>query len=114
MSLADLAYCEVADIAAVEGLDDDLALEIQKRARNALLDQALQKSSEDGDESSVPLLDLPNMSREIAAQLAERDMLSVEGLADAAAGDLEGIEGLDSDQANALIIAAREASGWFE
>jgi len=114
MSLADLAYCEVADIAAVEGLDDDLALEIQKRARNALLDQALQKSTEDGDESSVSLLDLPNMTREIAAQLAERDMLSVEGLADAAADDLEGIEGLDSEQANALIIAAREASGWFE
>jgi len=114
MSLADLAYCEVADIAAIEGLDDDLALEIQKRARNSLLDAALQKSSEEGDERSVSLLDLKGMTREIAAQLAERDMLSVEALADAAADDLEGIEGLPRDVADALILAAREASGWFE
>jgi len=46
--------------------------------------------------------------------LSERDMLSVEALADAAADDLEGIEGLERDMADALIIAAREASGWFE
>ena len=114
MSLSDLAYCDIADIAAIEGLDDDLAQEIQKRARNSLLDQALQKSSKDDDESTVSLLDLPGMTREIAAQLAERDMLSVEALADAAVDEMEGIEGLETKDAETLIIAAREASGWFE
>jgi len=114
MSLADLAYCEVADITAVEGLDEELAQEIQKRARNALLDQALQKASEEGDDSNVSLLDLPGMTREIAAQLADREMLSVEALADAAVDDVENIEGLEREAAETLIIAAREASGWFE
>jgi len=114
MALSDLAYCELEDITTVEGLDDDLAQELQKRARNALLDQALQTSTADDDENAVSLLDLPNMTREIAAQLAERDMLSVEALADAAADELQNIEGLSQEEIEALIIAAREASGWFD
>ncbi|MDX8397817.1 MAG: transcription termination factor NusA [Mariprofundaceae bacterium] len=117
MNLDDLAYCEVADIAAIEGLDDTLAQEIQNRARNGLLDLALKKSSDDDDDddsSNVSLLDLPGMNHDIAALLSERDLLSMEALADAGIDDLEVIEGLNRAAAEALIMAAREASGWFE
>jgi len=114
MSLDDLAYCEMADMTSIEGLDETLAQEIQNRARNALLNQALQQSSADGEEGGVSLMDLPGMTHEIAAQLSEQNMLSMDALADAAADDLEGIEGLEADAAAALILAAREASGWFE
>jgi len=112
MSLDDLAYCAVEDIASIEGLDADLATEIQKRARNALLDKALQSAEEEGESASV--LELPGMTREIAEQLAARDMVTIAALADAAVDEIDDIEGLTHEQAEALILAAREASGWFE
>lgn len=112
MSLDDLAYCDVEDIAAIEGLDADLALEIQKRARNALLDNALQAG--EAESKGVSLLELAGMTREIAEQLAAMQMASVEALADASADELEVLEGLTREQIEALILAAREASGWFE
>jgi len=114
-SLEELAYCAVEDIAGIEGLDADIAQELQKRARNVLLDQALKQGSDEaGTESAVSLLDLPGMTREIAEQLAARDMVTVAALADAAGDEIDDIDGLSRDEANALIIAAREASGWFD
>jgi len=113
-SMEELAYCDVADIAGIEGLDAEVATELQNRARNTLLDQALQKSSEEEGESAVSLLDLSGMTREIAEQLAARDMVSVDALADAAIDEIEDIDGLSREQAEALILAAREAAGWFD
>jgi len=112
-SLEDLAYCAIEDISGIGGLDAEVAQELQKRARNVLLDQALQVGTEEG-EATVSLLDLPGMTREVAEQLAARDMVSVEALADAAGDEIEDIEGLSREEADALIIAAREASGWFD
>jgi len=114
VALDDLAYCAVEDIAAIEGLDADLALEIQKRARNALLDKAMKAGETEEGESAVSLLELDGMTREVAEQLAAREMITVAALADAAADEIEDIEGLSREQAEALILAAREASGWFE
>lgn len=112
LTLEDVAYCDLGDIAAIEGLDEEIAQELQKRARNYLLDQALANAEE--SESKLSLLDLEGMTREIAAQLAERQMVSVESLADASVDEIEDIEGLDRKQAEALILAAREACGWFD
>jgi len=113
INLEDLAYCAIEDIAAIEGFDDELAHELQNRARNVLLDKALQQGEKES-ETNASLMDLPGMTREIAEQLAARDMITVEALADAAGDEIEDIEGLDRAQADALIIAAREASGWFD
>ena len=112
-SMEELAYCALEDISGIEGLDEDVATELQNRARNSLLDQALQQNNEAG-ETKVTLLDLAGMTREIAEQLSVRNMLSVEALADAAVDDIEDIDGLSREQAEALIIAAREAAGWFD
>jgi N utilization substance protein A len=114
ITLDDLAYCAVEDIAAIEGLDPDLATEIQKRARNALLDKAMQAGESKEGETAPSLLDLKGMTREVAGQLAAREMATVAALADAAVDEIEDIEGLSRNQAEALILAAREASGWFE
>ncbi|MDX8404498.1 MAG: transcription termination factor NusA [Mariprofundaceae bacterium] len=116
LSLDDLAYCAVEDIASVEGLDADLAQELQKRARNSLLDSALQGNADADadDKATVSLLDIPGMTREFAEQLAAREMAAVSALADAAVDEIEDIEGMTHEQAEALILAAREASGWFE
>jgi len=112
IGLEDLAYCALEEISSIEGLDEGIAQELQKRARNVLLDRALAQG--ESEENAVSLLDIKGMTREIAEQLAAREMVTAEALADAAADELEGIEGIDREQAEALIIAAREACGWFE
>ncbi|MBL4774702.1 MAG: transcription termination/antitermination protein NusA [Mariprofundus sp.] len=112
-SMDELAYCAVEDISAIEGLDDEMAAELQNRARNTLLDAAL-KQGESTDETHITLLDLSGMTREIAEQLTAREMSSVDALADAAVDEIEDIEGLSRELAEALIIAAREAAGWFK
>ena len=112
ISLDDLAYCPLEEITGIEGLDEELSAELQNRARNALLNRAL--SQNEAAEGGVSLLELKGMTTEIAEQLAARGIVSVEMLADAAADDLDGIVGLSREQAEALIITAREASGWFD
>jgi len=112
-SMDELAYCAAEDISAIEGLDEEMAAELQNRARNTLLDQALKQGADEG-ESKISLLDLTGMTREVAEQLTAREMASVSALADAAVDEIEDVEGLSREQAEALIIAAREASGWFD
>ncbi|MDQ7011784.1 MAG: transcription termination factor NusA, partial [Mariprofundaceae bacterium] len=112
LSLEDLAYCPVEELAGVEGFDEELVQELQKRARNALLDTAL--AMEEGNGKKTPLMELEGMTEELAAQLVGRGIPTVEALADAAVDDIGEIEGVDREQIEALIIAAREASGWFD
>jgi len=112
LSLEDLAYCPVEELASVEGFDEELVQELQKRARNALLDTAL--AMEEGNGKKTPLMELEGMTEELAAQLVGRGIPTVEALADAAVDDIGEVEGVDREQIEALIIAAREASGWFD
>lgn len=112
MSLSDLAYCDVAELTAIEGLEEELAFEIQKRARNSLLNSALEQ--EESDEPLVGLMDVAGMTREVAEALTAQGVVSANALADAASDEIEAIDGLDEAQLNALIIAAREACGWFK
>jgi N utilization substance protein A len=110
MKLEELAYCDVDEIALVPGLNEELAQEIQTRSRNALLNQALKQQEGEG----LSLLELSGVDQEVAIQLAALGILSVEALADAAIDDLEPLQGLEISVKEALILAAREASGWFD
>ncbi|MBF0281432.1 MAG: transcription termination/antitermination protein NusA [Zetaproteobacteria bacterium] len=112
LSLEDIAYSALEDMVAIEGLDEDVASELQNRARNALLDKALQASA---DEQAEPTLEsLPGMTNDLVSQLEQFEVYTVEDLADAAADELAELQGVTSDEINALILAAREASGWFD
>ncbi|MDX8381378.1 MAG: transcription termination factor NusA [Ghiorsea sp.] len=112
MSLSDLAYCNIAELTSIEGLEEELAEEIQKRARDGLLNSAL--AEEESDEALVALMDVEGMTGEIAEALTLQNIVSANALADAASDDVEPIEGLEEEQLNTLIIAAREACGWFK
>jgi len=111
MSLSDLAYCNISELVAIEGLEEELAEELQKRARDSLLNSALK---EEGDEPLVALMDVEGMTVEIAEALTLQNVVSANALADAASDEIEPIEGLEEETLNALIIAAREACGWFK
>ncbi len=111
LTLSDLAYCAIDELTAIEGLEEELAVEIQNRARNSLLNSALQ---EDGDEPLVALMDVEGMSVDIAEALTLQGIVSANALADAASDEIEPIAGVDEERLNTLIIAAREACGWFK
>jgi len=112
VSLENLAYCAAEELAAIDALDEETAHELQNRARNVLLQQELGRNERAEIEDS--LLQLPDMTNELANQLAVRKIGNAEALADAAVDDLEGVEGVSREQLEALILAAREACGWFD
>jgi len=115
VTLDDVAYCAVEDLVAVEGFDDQLAAELQLRARNVLLENALTENQEESspvwDESLSALADVND---DTAKLLSTADIVTAEDLADAAVDELIDVEGLSREQIETLIIQAREACGWFD
>lgn len=108
ITLTDIAYCDIEELTAIDGLALELAEEIQKRARNALLNSAL--AQENADEPLVALMDVAGMTAEIAEVLTLQGVVSANALADAASDEIIDVE---ETLLNTLIIAAREACGWF-
>jgi len=106
-SIEEIAYVPSAELLAVEGFDEDIVEELRARARDALLTEAL--AVEEGvNEPSEELLALPGMSESIAYALAEREVATLDDLADLAVDDLIDIEGVDEDLAAKLIMEARK------
>ncbi len=110
-SLEEIAFCADEELTAIEGIDEAMAAELRSRATEALLDKASAEAEAAGERD---LTQFEPVSPELAAQLAVIGIVSVEGLADAGLDDLAAIEGLPTETAEKLILAAREASGWFD
>ncbi len=93
-SVEELAYVDTAEIAAIEGLDEEFATEIQARARDYLEREERQlqeRLRELGVEET--LLEVAHMTPEIAVKLAEAgedSVRTVRDLAYCAADDLVG------------------------
>lgn len=131
-SVEDVAYVENAEVAAIEGFDEDTAEEIQARARDFLEREAAEldsKRRELGVEDS--LLEVEGVTLPMAVALGQGDVKSVEDLAGLVPDDLRGwfetkggervreagiLEtfGLDPAEAEALIMRARIVMGWVE
>ena len=131
-SVEDVAYVENAEVAAIEGFDEDTAEEIQARARDFLEKEAAEldgKRREFGVEDS--LLEIEGVTLPVAVALGAGDVKSVEDLAGLIPDDLRGwfeskdgervrepgiLEAfnLDAADAEALIMRARVAMGWVE
>ena len=132
VSVEDLAYVENAEVAAIEGFDEDTAEEIQARARDFLEREAAEfdgKRKELGVDDA--LLDIPGVTLPMAVALGEGDVKTVEDLAGLVPDDLRGwfeakngervrepgiLESFSMDPADAeaLIMSARVAMGWIE
>ncbi|RZN57121.1 transcription termination factor NusA [Avibacterium paragallinarum] len=113
-NLEELAYVPVNELTAIDGLEDeDLVEELQTRAKNVLTAMALAEE-EALKQAKIEdrLLELEGMNRHIAVKLAEKQITTLEDLAEQSVDDLTDIEEIDADQAAALIMAAREIC-WF-
>lgn len=131
-SVEELAFVETAELASIEGFDEDTAEEIQNRARDYL---ARIEAEFDERRRSLGVLDelrdINGITTEIMVKLGENDVKSIEDLAGCAtddlvgwterkngettkiAGFLDGIE-MSREEAEAMIMDARVKAGWIE
>ena len=131
-TVEELAYVDLAELASIEGFDEETAEEIQNRARDhiARLEAEL-------DERRVALgvadelKEVAGVTLPILVKLGENDVKTIEDLAGCATDDLigwterkdgesikqlgylDGIE-ISREDAEAMIMAARVLAGWIE
>ncbi|WP_020559356.1 transcription termination factor NusA [Thiofilum flexile] len=107
-TLEEVAYVALDEFLAIEAFDQEIVEELRDRARNALLTQAI------AQDSTLPagnLLDMNQMTEELAYELAKHGVRTMEDLAEQSVDELMEISGLDENAAADLIMAAR--APWF-
>ncbi|OIQ81273.1 hypothetical protein GALL_369570 [mine drainage metagenome] len=109
-TLEEIAYVPMSEMSDIEALDEDTINELRKRARDALLTQAIAKE-EKVEEASEELLAMEGMDADTAHALAAKGVSTVEDLADLAVDDLVELAGIDAERAKQLIMTAR--APWF-
>jgi len=121
-TLEEVAYVAINDLAEIEGFDVDIATELQSRARAALQrrDEEYQiRYHELG--VSDELAGLEGLTPGMLVTLGEKGVKTLDDFADLAGDELleilaasdKGGVTLELDEANAMIMAAREHLGWF-
>ena len=100
------------DLAEIEEFDEEIAEELLQRAKDAYLIKAI--ASEEVLEEHEPakdLLEMDGMDRELAYQLASKEVVTMNDLAELATDELLEMIEMDEERATALIMKAREP--WF-
>jgi len=135
-SLEEVAYVPIEEIASIEGLDDDIASELQNRATEAL-ERREAASREERRKLGVEdaLAELPHLTEQMLVTLGKANIRTLDDLADLATDELiqkKRVEprrrepsnrpedkggilaeyGLSEEQGNEIIMAAR--AHWFE
>lgn len=117
-SLEEVAYVPVDDMLTIEGFDEDLVGELQKRAEEAM--EELRRNSEEAwkklgvDEA---LLEFEEIDNDMMIALGKGDVKNLEDLADLSRDEFKDITPdteLSDDDIDALIMSARRKSGWFD
>jgi len=135
-SLEEVAYVPVEEIAQIEGLDEDIATELQSRATEAL-DRGEAAAREERRKLGVEdaLAEIPHLTEQMLVTLGKANIRTLDDLADLATDELvqkKRVEprrrepsnrpedkggllaeyGLSEEQGNEIIMAAR--AHWFE
>jgi len=135
-SLEEVAYVPVEEIASIEGLDDDIAAELQSRATEALeRREAASREERRALGVSDDLAEIPHLTEQMLVTLGKANIRTLDDLADLATdeliqkkrveprrrepsnrpedkGGILGEYGLSEEQGNEIIMAAR--AHWFE
>jgi len=109
-TLEEVAYVPIEEMYAIEEFDEEIVNELRERAGDALLTQAI-ASEEAQDFPSGDLRNMVEIDAELATQLENIGIKSIEDLADQATDELLEIEGMDEKRAGELIMTAR--APWF-
>lgn len=111
----DIAYIALDELIGIEGFDEELATELQNRAKAYLVAEAEtinQKLSELNLADDLKAVE--GLTDAMLVKLGENGVKTLDDLADLAGDELVEIVGKDmsEDEANAIIMKAREH--WFE
>jgi len=109
-TLEEIAYVPLAEMNEIEAFDEDTIEELRKRARAALLTQAI-VNEEKVEEASEELLAMEGMDADTAHLLASKGISSVESLAELAVDELMELSDIEEEKAKLLIMTAR--APWF-
>jgi N utilization substance protein A len=109
-SLDEVAYVPLPEMLEIEAFDEETVNELRRRARNALLTEAI-KSEENVEHAAGDLEALEGMDNQTARVLASKGITTMDALADLATDELTEMTGMDAERANKLIMKAREP--WF-
>ena len=113
-TMENIAYAPLADLANIEGFDEEIAEALRNRARDVLLEQAL--TSKDtlsaSAEPAKDLLEMDGMTRHLAYVLASCGIVTREDLAEQSVDELLEIKEINEDLAAKLIMTARKP--WFD
>lgn len=110
--LEEIAYVPAEEMQSVEGFDEEIASELQRRARDVLLIQEIATEEELSDvKPADDLLAVEGMTQQLARQLASHGVVTREDLAEQSVDELEEIVKIDEETAAKIIMAAR--AHWF-
>lgn len=108
-SVDELVDADTQVLENIEEFDASMVEELQERASDAQLVQAL------GDaEASEALMSVEGVSEDLASVLIEADILTVDDLAELSINELLDIQEIDTETASRIIMTARENEGWFD
>ena len=114
--IEDLAATPVEDLAAIEGFDEAIGAELQRRAEAALSKQATEQEDRRNELGvSDEIAAFGQLTPQMLIALGEKGVKTLDDLADLAGDELIEIIGADAlteDEANAIIMAAR--AHWFD
>ncbi len=110
-TLEEIAYVPLAEMNEIEAFDEDTIEELRKRARAALLTEAIAKE-ESVDEAAQDLLTMEGMDDATAHLLASKGVATMDDLAELAVDELVELTQMDDERAKTLIMTAR--APWFK
>jgi N utilization substance protein A len=120
VSIEEVAFVPQGELATIEGFDDEIAAELQRRSKERLEvieGQLRVRSRELG--VSEEIAEITGITPAMLVALGEAEIKSLDDLADLATDELIAAEdgilrgfGIDEDSANGIIMAAR--AHWFE
>ncbi|MCF8006512.1 MAG: transcription termination factor NusA [Methylovulum sp.] len=111
-SVEEIAYVPVSEMLEIEGFDEELVNELRSRAKDALLINAIAAEEIMGSaQPTQELLAMDGMDNELAYDLANHGITTMDGLAEQSVDDLVNLLSLDEERAAKLIMKAREP--WF-
>jgi len=110
-TLEEIAYVPLAEMNEIEAFDEDTIEELRKRARAALLTEAIAKE-EKVEEAADDLLTMEGMDNETAHLLASKGVPTMDDLAELAVDELVELTQMDAERAKSLIMTAR--APWFK
>ncbi len=134
-SIEEVAYVDLADIAQIEGFNEDTANEIQTRAREYLQQQETQRDTRRRELGVADdMAQVPGITTAMMVALGENGIKTVEDLADCATDELVGwterkkekdaeavrhkgyLDGFEvgRKEAEDIILAARVQAGWIK